>query len=331
MLLQSLLVNARRILVTGGAGYIGSHTVRLLLQQGYDVAVVDDLSKGYKHNVPGNRLFKLNLSETAALTELMRQTRCEAVIHFAAFIAVGESMREAGRYFTNNVGGSLSLLNAMVQAGVKHMVFSSTAAVYGNPHTSPILETFPIQAVNPYGESKVMVETLLRWFDAIHHLTSVCLRYFNASGADPEGQIGEEHEPETHLIPLILRAVETGNPITVFGNDYDTPDGTCIRDYIHVDDLAQAHILALEHLLSGGASDQFNVGTGTGHTVMEMIRAVEEVTGRKVPYVVGPRREGDPPALVAASDKLRNTLGWKPQYTEIQTIIRHAWNFAQKH
>ena len=239
-------------------------------------------------------------------------------------------MREPARYFTNNVAGSLSLLDAMVQAGVKHVVFSSTAAVYGTPHTSPILETFPIQAINPYGESKVMVETLLRWFDQIHQLTSVCLRYFNASGADPEGALGEEHEPETHLIPLVLRAVKTGRPITIFGDDYATPDGTCIRDYIHVYDLAQAHILALDYLLNGGPSDQFNVGTGAGSSVLEIIRTVEEVTGKKVPYVVGPRREGDPSALVASSQKLRDRLGWSPQYADLRTIVAHAWNFANR-
>src|SRR5579883_1871132 len=321
----------RRILVTGGAGYIGSHTVRLLLDQGYDVSVVDDLSKGFKHNVPSGRLNRLNLLDTSALTELIRQHRPEAVIHFAAFIAVGESMRDPGRYFQNNVCGSLSLLNAMTANGVRHLVFSSTAAVYGNPHASPIQETFPIQPVNAYGESKVMVETLLRWFDEIHNLTSVCLRYFNASGADPKGRLGEEHEPETHLIPLLFRAVLTGKPVTLFGDDYDTPDGTCIRDYIHVNDLAQAHILALEYLLNGGPSEKFNVGTGTGHSVMEVVRAVEEVTGQKVPYEIGPRRAGDPPALVAASDKLKKTLGWDPRYAELKTIVQHAWNFARKH
>jgi UDP-glucose-4-epimerase GalE len=264
------------------------------------------------------------------VAELMRQVRCEVVIHFAAFIAVGESTREPERYFANNTGGSLSLLTAMVETGVKHIVFSSTAAVYGDPASSPILETFPIQPVNPYGESKVMVETMLRWFDRIHGLTSVCLRYFNACGAEPDGHLGEEHKPETHLIPLVLQAAVTGQPVTVFGNDYPTPDGTCVRDYVHVNDLAQAHILALEYLLNGGASEQFNVGTSTGHTVMEIIRAVEEVTGKKVPYIVGPRRDGDPPALTASSSKLREKLGWEPRYTDLKTIIGHAWNFALK-
>ncbi len=320
----------RKILVTGGAGYIGSHTVRLLLDQGYDVAVVDDLSKGHKHNVPPGRLYQLNLLNSDALSELMRQFRPEAVIHFAAFIAVGESMKDPGKYFQNNVCGSLSLLNAMVANEVRHIVFSSTAAVYGNPSGSPILETFPIQPVSAYGESKVMVETLLRWFDTIHNLTGVCLRYFNASGADPEGRLGEEHDPETHLIPLMLRAVQSGKPLTIFGNDYPTPDGTCIRDYIHVNDLAQAHILAVGHLLGGGPSEQFNVGTGKGHSVLEVVRAVETVTGQKVPYVIGPRREGDPPALVASPDKLRTKLGWKPRYADLETIVAHAWNFARR-
>ena len=323
-------MNSRKILVTGGAGYIGSHTVRLLLEQGHDVSVADNLSKGYRSNVPAERLYEIDVSDTAAMTELMRQTGTEAVVHFAAFIAVGESMSEPERYFANNVGGSLSLLTAMLEAGVKHLVFSSTAAVYGNPHTTPILETFPIQAVNPYGESKVMVEKLLGWFDAAHHLTSVALRYFNAAGADPEGRLGEQHAPETHLIPLLFRAILTGQPMTIFGDDYDTPDGTCVRDYIHVDDLAQAHILALEYLLNGGASTQFNVGSGRGHTVLEVVRTVEAVTGRKVPYVIGPRREGDSPSLVASSDKLRAQLGWQPRYGDLRTIVEHAWRFAER-
>jgi UDP-glucose-4-epimerase GalE len=315
--------------VTGGAGYIGSHTVRLLLERGYDVAVVDNLSKGYRQNVPAGRLYEMDLADTSALTELMRQLQTEAVVHFAAFIAVGESMVEPERYFVNNVAGSLSLLTAMLGADVKHIVFSSTAAVYGNPHEVPILETSPIQPVNPYGESKVMVETVLGWFDRIHHLTSVCLRYFNAAGSAPDGSLGEQHEPETHLIPLILRAVISSTPVTIFGEDYDTPDGTCIRDYIHVEDLAEAHILALEHLLAGGVSDQFNVGTGSGHSVMEVIHAVEEVTGQKVPYVTGTRRAGDPASLVASSDKLRAKLGWQPRSSQLKTIVTHAWDFAR--
>jgi UDP-glucose-4-epimerase GalE len=305
--------------------------VRLLLERGYDVAVVDNLSKGYRQNVPPGLLYEMDVADTRPLTALMRQLKTEAVVHFAAFIAVGESMVEPERYFVNNVSGSLSLAAAMQAAGVKHIVFSSTAAVYGNPHAVPILETFPIHAVNPYGESKVMVETLLGWFDRIHQLTSVCLRYFNAAGSAPDGALGERHEPETHLIPLILRAVLSGQPVTVFGDDYATPDGTCIRDYIHVEDLAEAHILALEYLLAGGASDQFNVGTGSGHSVMEVIRAVEEVTGQKVPYVMGTRREGDPPRLVASSGKLQSKLGWQPRSSELKTIVQHAWDFARRH
>jgi len=322
------IVSNIRILVTGGAGYIGSHTVRLLRRRGYEVTVVDDLSRGYRHNVEAGAFHQLRVQQTGAIAEVLAGHH--AVIHFAAYIAVGESMRAPEVYFENNVGGSLSLCTAMLQAGVKHLVFSSTAAVYGIPHASPILETFPIAAVNPYGESKVMVETLLRWFDSIHGLRSVCLRYFNACGADPAGGLGEEHDPETHLIPLMLRALETGEPFTVFGNDYATPDGACIRDYIHVNDLAEAHVLAVEALLAGGASDRFNVGTGNGHSVFEMIRAVEEVTGRKAPYLVGPRREGDPPALVANADKLRKLLGWAPRYSAVNDIVSTAWEFESR-
>lgn len=321
-------VNPRRILVTGGAGYIGAHTVRLLLKRGYEVTVVDDLSRGYRHNVQSAPFHQLRTQQTGELAQVLAGH--DAVIHFAAYISVGESMQVPELYFANNVGGSLSLFTAMLEAGVKHLVFSSTAAVYGIPHTFPILESFPIAPVNPYGESKVMVESILRWFDLIHGLRSVCLRYFNASGADPEGGLGEEHDPETHLIPLMLRAVLTGRPMTVFGNDYDTPDGTCIRDYIHVSDLAEAHILAVEALLSGAPSGHFNVGAGAGHSVLEMIRGTEEVTGRRVPYTIGPRREGDPPGLVANADKLRRTLGWEARYTDLRDIVRSAWEFERR-
>jgi UDP-glucose-4-epimerase GalE len=319
------IVSKRRILVTGGAGYIGAHTARMLLRRGFEVTVVDDLSRGYRHNVEAREFHQLRVQQTGDMAEVLAGH--DAVIHFAAYISVGESMRAPEVYFENNVGGSLSLAAAMVRAGVEHLVFSSTAAVYGIPLASPIPESAAIAPVNPYGESKVMVETMLRWLDAIHGLRSVCLRYFNACGADPEGGLGEEHDPETHLIPLMLRAAASGAPFTVFGNDYDTPDGTCIRDYIHVNDLAEAHILAVESLLAGGASDQFNVGTGSGHSVLEMIRSVEEVTGRKAPYVVGARREGDPPALVANADKLRRVLGWTPRFEGVREIVATAWEF----
>ena len=319
-----------RILVTGGAGYIGSHTVHLLIQSGYDPVVADNLSRGHRHNVDAKRLRVLDLTDTDGLEQLMRSEGVQAVIHFAAFMAVGESVREPELYFSNNVGGSLSLFTAMQRAGVNRLVFSSTAAYYGNPERVPIPEDAPAAPVSPYGESKVIVEKILRWLDQYRGLRGISLRYFNASGADPEAGLGEEHDPETHLIPLLLRAVATGQPITIFGTDYATPDGTCIRDYIHVSDLAAAHIVALESLLAGGPSGAFNVGTGKGHSVLGVLRAVEEVTGRKVPYTIGPRRAGDPPSLVADSTKLRRTLGWEPRYTEIREIAATAWEFQRK-
>lgn len=319
-----------KILVTGGAGYIGSHTAHLLLGRGHSVEVVDDLSRGHRHNVPRERLTILALSETQRLTEFLRAKRFDAVVHFAAYIAVGESTKAPELYFLNNVGGSLSLLSAMVVAGVQRLVFSSTAAVYGMPGRIPITEDMPFAPVSPYGESKVMVEKILGWMDQYRGVRSIALRYFNACGAEPDSGLGEEHEPETHLIPLLFRAIQTGKPVTIFGVDYETPDGTCIRDYIHVSDLAEAHILALEHLLNGGGSDAFNVGTGSGLTVMEVLRAVEEVTGKKVPYVTGPRRAGDPPVLVANSDKLKNTLRWRPERSGILDIVGDAWAFESR-
>jgi len=319
-----------KILVTGGAGYIGSHTVFLLLHEGYDVVVVDNLSKGYRHNVPEGMLREMSLRQTGELTELCRVERFDAVVHFAAYIAVGESTREPEMYFSNNVGGSLSLFEAMKSAGIRNLVFSSTAAVYGNPRSVPIPEDAPIDPVNPYGESKVMVERVLRWLDEHRGLRSIALRYFNACGSEPGSGLGEEHEPETHLIPLLFRAVKTGEPITIFGDDYDTPDGTCIRDYIHVSDLASAHIRALEWLMAGGASDRLNVGTGHGHSVLEVMRAVEEVTGKPVPYEIGERRDGDPAELVANSDRLRERLRWKPNYTGLRDIVASAWDFAKE-
>ena len=320
-----------RILVTGGAGYIGSHTVHLLKRSGYEVTVIDDLSRGHAHNVENVRFEQLNLLETDKLTALMRQGQFDAVIHFAAYMAVGESSQKPELYFTNNVSGSISLFTAMRSAGVSRIVFSSTAAVYGTPAEVPITEEAPFDPVSVYGESKVMVETILDWLDRYSGLRSICLRYFNACGAEPGTDLGEEHEPETHLIPLLLQAAETGKPITLFGDDYPTADGTCVRDYIHVSDLAQAHILAVESLMAGGPSARFNVGTGSGRSVMQVLRAVEEVTGKKVPYTMGPRREGDPAELVANSDKLRSTLGWSPRYTDIREIVETAWEFERRH
>jgi UDP-glucose-4-epimerase GalE len=319
-----------KYLITGGAGYIGSTTAHRLVRRGHEVVVVDNLSRGHEHNVQSGRLRRLNLGDTEELYRLMSEEAFDAVVHFAAFIAVGESTKIPETYFGNNVGGSISLLEAMMRAGVKRLVFSSTAAVYGNPERVPITEDQPFQPVSPYGESKVMVEKILGWMDQFRGLRSIALRYFNACGADPEAPTGEEHDPETHLIPLLFRAIRTGNPVTIFGKDYDTPDGTCIRDYIHVADLAEAHIAALDHLMRGGHSDAFNVGTGSGLTVMEVLRAVEDVTGRKVPYVMGPRRDGDPPSLVANSDKLRRTLSWSPNRSDIRTIVADAWAFDQK-
>ena len=318
-----------KILVTGGAGYIGSTTAHLLARRGFQVVVVDDLSRGHEHNLRGLPFHRLNLAEMGALADVIARERVDAVIHFAAYIAVGESTQKPEMYFSNNVGGTISLLNAMAQAGVKRLVFSSTAAVYGMPEIDPIPESSALHTLSPYGESKLMIERILGWLDQCSGLRSIALRYFNACGADPESELGEEHDPETHLIPLLLKAVVTGNPITLFGDDYDTPDGTCIRDYVHVLDLAEAHVLAVQRLLAGGASDAFNVGTGAGHSVMEVLRAVEEVTGRTVPYHIGPRRAGDSPSLVANSEKLKRELKWKPRYPELTDIVATAWQFEK--
>jgi UDP-glucose 4-epimerase len=320
----------RRILVTGGAGYIGSNTTLQLLDAGYDVVVADNLSRGHEAAVPDGLLRIVDMHDTGALERILRDEACDAVIHFAAYIAVADSMKDPGEYFHNNVAGSLSLLRAMQRAGVGKIVFSSTAAVYGMTKRTPIPEDEPSLPVNAYGETKVMVETLLEWFGRLHGLRSVRLRYFNASGADPACRAGEEHDPETHLIPLLFCAIETGHPVTLFGDDYPTPDGTCIRDYIHVTDLAQAHIAALESLFSGGPSATYNVGTGHGYSVREVLNAVEAVTGRNVPHVMGPRREGDPPALVADSSRLRRDLGWQPRHSDLKTIVQTAWAWAQR-
>ena len=314
-----------KILVTGGAGYIGSITTHHLLSRGFEVIVVDDLSRGHRESVAPGCLHVHRLQDTDALAKLLAGV--DAVVHFAAFIAVGESTREPEMYYSNNVGGTLSLLEAMARTGVRKLVFSSTAAVYGDPDTIPIPEESRIAAVSPYGESKAMVEKILRDVDVYRGVRYVALRYFNACGAEPNAGLGEAHDPETHLIPLLFKAIETGVPVQIFGTDYGTPDGTCIRDYIHVSDLAKAHIAALNHLMNGGESGAFNVGTGTGHTVMEVLRVVEEVTGKPVPYRVAPRRDGDAAELVADSHRLRSSLGWSPERSSLREIVRDAWEY----
>lgn len=319
-----------KILVTGGAGFIGSHTRYFLEQSGHSVVVVDNLTRGYRQVVPEGSLRLVSLHETEKLAALLEEEKIEAVIHFAAYISVGESTQRPELYFNNNTAGSLSLFEAMLRAGVKRVVFSSTAAAYGIPQRVPITEDQPFAPINPYGESKVMTEKILEWLDRFREFRSVRLRYFNACGAIPEAGLGEMHDPETHLIPLMLQAIQSGKPVTLFGDDYPTPDGTCIRDYIHVADLAEAHINAVEHLLKGGSSEVFNVGTGSGQSVKQVLAAVECVTGRKVPFTVGPRREGDPPSLVADSSKLQGALGWKPKRASLDQIVADAWAFAQR-
>ena len=318
-----------KILVTGGAGYIGSHTRYFLEKSGHATVVLDSLERGDARVVPAGMLRQVDLRDTEKVKQVLRDEKVDAVIHFAAYAYVGESTQKPELYFANNVSGSLSLFEAMLETGVRHVVFSSTCASYGVVAKVPIAEDTPFAPINPYGESKVMVEKILAWLDKFRGLRSVRLRYFNACGGEPGSGLGERHDPETHLIPLILRAAETGAPVTVFGDDYATPDGTCIRDYIHVSDLAEAHMLAVEYLLKGGESEAFNLGTGKGHSVKEVLAAAERVTGRKTPFVMGPRREGDPPELVADARKVWRVLGWKAKRAELDGIVRDAWETRQ--
>lgn len=320
-----------KVLVTGGAGYVGSHTAHVLLRKGTEVVVVDDLSRGYRHNVDAARLHVRPLADTDFLVSLMQREQFDAVLHFAAYALVGESTEKPELYFRNNVAGTVSLLDAMSRVGLRRLVFSSTCAVYGEPLVVPISEDLPKAPLSPYGESKAIVETMLSWMDRCRGMRSVSLRYFNACGADPEAGLGEEHDPETHLIPLLLRATMTGQPITIFGDDYPTPDGTCVRDYIHVLDLAEAHITALDWLMADKPSGFFNVGTGGGYSVREVLGAVEKVVGKPVPFRIGPRRAGDAPVLVANPAKIQETLGWKARYTQIEDIVSMAWEFERKH
>jgi UDP-arabinose 4-epimerase len=319
------------ILVTGGAGYIGSHACKALARAGFQPVTYDSLINGHERAVCWGPLVKGDIADRQLLTETLRRFDIAAVMHFAAFLDVGESMREPLRYFQNNVTGSLTLFAAMAEAGVPHIVFSSTCAVYGTPARLPLDESHPQAPVNAYGASKLMVEQALRWIEGAHGLTYAALRYFNAAGADPDGEIGEDHHPETHLIPVTLQAALGLRPaIQIYGTDWPTPDGTCVRDYIHVTDLADAHVKALQHLLGGGASLVLNLGTGRGNSVRDVIDAVERVTGRAVPRHETDRRAGDPPILVADPAAARSALGWAAVHSDLDAVVGSAWRWMQR-
>jgi UDP-glucose 4-epimerase len=320
-----------RVLVVGGAGYIGSHMLKRLHQAGCELTTLDNLSGGFADAVRWGEFVKGDLADRALLEALMHRGRFDAVMHFASFIQVGESMVQPARYYQNNLLNTLQLLDVMRAHGVQRFVFSSTAATFGEPHYSPIDEAHPQQPINPYGRSKLMVEQVLADYDRAYGLKSVCLRYFNAAGADPDGELGERHQPETHLIPLVLQAASGRRPhIAVFGRDCDTPDGTCIRDYIHVSDLCEAHWLALQSLWAGGPSQAYNLGNGLGFSVQQVITAAERVTGARLTVVHSPRRPGDPARLVADATLARQRLGWRPRHAELDTIVAHAWRWEQK-
>ncbi|AFZ24325.1 UDP-galactose 4-epimerase [Cylindrospermum stagnale PCC 7417] len=322
------------ILVTGGAGYIGSHTVLALKRAGYEVIILDNLVYGHRdlvEQVLQVELVEGDTGDRTLLDDLFKTRKIDAVMHFSAYAYVGESVTDPAKYYRNNVVGTLTLLEAMLAASIKKFVFSSTCATYGVPEFVPIPESHPQNPINPYGATKLMVERILSDFDIAYGLKSVRFRYFNAAGADKSGSLGEDHNPETHLIPLVLlTALGKKESISVFGTDYPTPDGTCIRDYIHVSDLADAHILGLEYLLKGSESEVFNLGNGSGFSVKQVIAAAEEVTKKLIPVQECDRRPGDPPSLIGTSEKARKILGWKPQYPGIQEIIAHAWQWHQQ-
>jgi UDP-glucose 4-epimerase len=322
------------VLVTGGAGYIGSHAVKALLQDGYHVLILDNLVYGHRdlvEQVLQVELIQGDIQDIPLLNSIFQQYKVEVVMHFSAYAYVGESVTDPAKYYRNNVVGTLSLLEAMLGASIDKFVFSSTCATYGVPQFIPLTEEHPQHPINPYGATKLMVERILSDFDVAYGLKYVSFRYFNAAGADPSGILGEDHNPETHLIPLVLQtALGKRSSISIFGTDYPTPDGTCIRDYIHVTDLANAHILGLEYLLQGGTSTVFNLGNGNGFSVREVIAAGEEVTGNNIPITECDRRPGDPPILIGSSEKAKKILGWQPVYPDIKEIVSHAWNWHQK-
>ncbi len=321
------------ILVVGGAGYIGSHVVLVLKMSGYDVVILDNLIYGHKDLVEKVLQVELvigDITDRALLDRLFKTHDIAAVMHFAAYAYVGESVEEPAKYYRNNVMGSLILFEAMLAASVTKLVFSSTCATYGIPTTVPVTEEHPQNPINPYGASKLMVERILSDFDQAYDFRSVCFRYFNAAGADPTGLLGEDHTPETHLIPLVLlAALGKRESVSIFGTDYPTPDGSCIRDYIHVADLAQAHLLGLEYLLKGGNSDVFNLGNGNGFSVREVIETARKVTGKDIKVIERDRRPGDPPCLVGSGEKATKIIGWNPQYSRLDDILSHAWQWHQ--
>jgi len=328
------------VVVTGGAGYVGSHAVKALAEAGDDVVVYDDLSAGHVTSVerlaaafPARSISLVDgdILDTARLQEAITSSNATAVMHFAARLSVGESVREPVPYYRTNVSGALSVLSAMAATGVRRFVFSSTAATFGEPQATPIDELHRQQPINTYGETKLAVERALPHFERAHGIGWIVLRYFNAAGADPSGLIGEDHDPEEHLIPRAIAAAQGGEPLVVFGDDYETPDGTCLRDYVHVADLASAHILALRRLEAGGASGAYNLGNGTGMSVRQIIDAVRRATGCDVPHRVGPRRPGDPERLVASNDKARRELGWAPKYGDVDAIVETAWRWHAAH
>lgn len=321
------------VLVTGGAGYIGSHAVKMLLEKGHEVVIIDNLSTGYKKAVDTRaKFYKVDIKNETEVTTILKQHKIETVIHFAAFSLVGESMQVPLKYYENNVQGTKKLLDAMVNANVKNIVFSSTAAVYGKKEVMPITEAMLETPTNAYGETKLAMEKMMKWADIAHDIKYIALRYFNVAGAFHDGSIGENHNPETHLIPLILQVPNRKREfISIFGNDYDTKDGTCVRDYIHIEDLIDAHILAMHHLQKTNQSDFFNLGSGEGFTVKEMIDAARLVTNHPIPAKLAERRPGDPDTLIASSEKARRILGWKPQKEDIKLIIESAWNFHKNH
>ena len=319
------------ILVTGGAGYIGAQMVKALRQAGFRPVVLDDLSSGHRSAVRGEELHVGDVGDAAFVDRVLAEVRPAAVMHFAGYIQVGESVADPGKYFRNNVSSTQVLLDAMRARGIARFIFSSTAAIFGDPQYVPIDEAHPKAPINPYGRSKWFVEQLLEDYDHAYGLKSVCLRYFNAAGADPDNEIGERHDPETHLVPLILQVASGRRPhIGVYGDDYPTADGTCVRDYVHVADLCDAHLLALRQLLGGAGSARYNLGNGNGFSVREVIETARRITGHPIPVIVEPRRAGDPPSLVADAAAARAALGWTPRYADLHTIVAHAWACEQR-